>query len=248
MRFEKAQDPHNTVRALARAIELLQEISPGARLVGGLADSGRKYEEPPPIELDLDWLARKLGRDPDREEVWRILESLQFGVTETGLRTLLVNVPSWRATKDISMPEDLVEEVGRMIGYDSITPVPPLIPCAPSYDPPEREFLRSVKRLIAAQGYTEVSNYSFISEEEARRFSMAVERHVRVLNPIAAGQELMRRSLLPGIYRNVAENAKHADSFRIFEVGREIHSAGTNAPISLRRSSQRMMAAQHCWN
>ena len=226
MRFEKAQDPHNTVRALARAIELLQEISPGARLVGGLADSGRKYEEPPPIELDLDWLARKLGRDPDREEVWRILESLQFGVTETGLRTLLVNVPSWRATKDISMPEDLVEEVGRMIGYDSITPVPPLIPCAPSYDPPEREFLRSVKRLIAAQGYTEVSNYSFISEEEARRFSMAVERHVRVLNPIAAGQELMRRSLLPGIYRNVAENAKHADSFRIFEVGREIHSAG----------------------
>jgi phenylalanyl-tRNA synthetase beta chain len=124
------------------------------------------------------------------------------------------------------MPEDLVEEVGRMIGYDSIAATPPLIPCAPTFDPPEREFLRRIKRRIAAQGYTEVSNYSFISEEEARRFSLAEDQHVRVLNPIAAGQELMRRSLLPGIYRNIVENAKHAESFRIFEAGREIHAAG----------------------
>ena len=226
MRFEKAQDPHNTVRALARAIELLPQISPGIRLVGGLADNGRKYKEPPPIDLNLDWLARKLGHVLERDDVWRILESLQFGVTETNPTTFSVNVPSWRATKDVSMPEDLVEEVGRMIGYDSIAPTPPLIPCAPSFDPPEREFLRRVKRLIAAQGFTEVSNYSFISEEEARRFSFAVEQHVRVLNPIAAGQELMRRSLLPGIYRNILENARHADTFRIFETGREIHAAG----------------------
>ncbi len=226
MRFEKAQDPHNTVRALARAIELLPQISPGARLVGGLADNGRKYEEPAPIDLDLDWLARKLGRTVEHDEVWRILESLQFGVTETGPKTFSVNVPSWRATKDISIPEELVEEVGRMIGYDSIPPAPPLILCRPSFDPPEREFLRRIKRLIAAQGYAEVSNYSFISEEEARRFGFAVERHLRVLNPIAAGQELMRQSLLPGIYRNIVENAKHLDSFRIFETGLEIHSAG----------------------
>jgi phenylalanyl-tRNA synthetase beta subunit len=73
---------------------------------------------------------------------------------------------------------------------------------------------------MAAQGYTEVSNYSFISEEEARRFGFAVEDHVRVLNPIAAGQELMRTSLLPGIHRNIVENAKHFDEFRIFEIGR----------------------------
>ena len=121
------------------------------------------------------------------------------------------------------MPEDLVEEVGRMIGYDSIEPTPPLVPCAPSYDPPEREFLRGVKRMMAAQGYTEVSNYSFISEEDARRFGLAVEDHMRVLNPIAAGQELMRTSLLPGIHRNIVENAKHFDEFRLFEIGHEIH-------------------------
>jgi phenylalanyl-tRNA synthetase beta chain len=90
-------------------------------------------------------------------------------------------------------------------------------------DPPEREFLRRVRRSMSAQGYTEVSNYSFISEEEARRFGFDPAQHLRVLNPIAAGQELMRSSLLPGIHRNIVENAKHFDQFRIFEIGREIH-------------------------
>jgi phenylalanyl-tRNA synthetase beta chain len=225
MRFEKSQDPHNTVRALARALDLLPLISPGIRLVGGLADRLAKLHHPERVPLDLDWLARKLGRVLEAGEVKRILESLQFGVAETGFGKFWITIPSWRATKDIALPEDLVEEVGRMIGYDSIDPQPPLVPCAPSFDPPEREFLRGVKRMMTARGYTEVSNYSFISEEEARRFGLPVEEHVRVLNPIAAGQELLRTSLLPGIHRNIVENAKHFDEFRLFEAGHEIHKA-----------------------
>jgi phenylalanyl-tRNA synthetase beta chain len=230
MRFEKAQDPRNTIRALARMLELLPLVSPGIKLVGGLADKSREMTAPPPIALRLDWLARKLGRALDVGEVRRILESLEFGVSETDTKTLSVTIPSWRATKDISMPDDLVEEVGRMIGYDSIPPAPPLVPCAPSYDPPEREFLRHIKRTIAAQGFTEVSNYSFISEAEAQRFGFSVEDHVRVLNPIAAGQELMRTSLLPGIHRNLVENAKHFEHFRLFEIGREIHKVDNAKP------------------
>ncbi len=223
MRFEKAQDPHNTVRALARAIDLMPIVSPGARLVGGLADRSSELREPAPVELDLDWLARKLGRELESSEVRRILESLQFGVKESGPKAFSVTVPSWRATKDVATPEDLVEEVGRMIGYDSIDLAAPLVLCATSFDPPEREFLRGVRRMVAAQGYTEVSNYSFISEDEARKFGLPVEDHVRVLNPIAAGQELLRASLLPGIHRNIVENAKHFDEFRLFEIGHEIH-------------------------
>jgi phenylalanyl-tRNA synthetase beta chain len=230
MRFEKAQDPHNTVRGLARALELLPELSPGIRLVGGLADLSRELTEPGPVSLNLDWLARKLGRVLDPAEVKRILESLDFPVRETGPRVFSVSVPSWRATKDIAMPDDLVEEVGRMIGYDSIDPQPPLVPCAPSYDPPEREFLRSVKRLVSARGFTEVSNYSFLSEEEARRFGLPLEDHVRVLNPIAAGQELLRTSLLPGVHRNIVENAKYLDHFRLFEIGHEIHKRAAEEP------------------
>jgi phenylalanyl-tRNA synthetase beta chain len=230
MRFEKAQDPHTTIRGLARALELLPELSPGIRLVGGLADLSDKLVGPLPVSLDLDWLARKLGRVLDAAEVRRILESLEFGVAQKDAKTFSVSVPSWRATKDIAMPDDLVEEVGRMIGYDSIEPTPPLVPCAPSYDPPEREYLRNVKRTVAARGYTEVSNYSFLSEEEARRFGLALDEHIRVLNPIAAGQELLRTSLLPGIHRNIVENAKYFDHFRIFEIGHEIHNRGEGRP------------------
>jgi phenylalanyl-tRNA synthetase beta chain len=223
MRFEKAQDPHNTVRALARAIDLLPLLSPGARLVGGLADTSAPLKQLAPVELDVDWLSRKLGRKLEAAEVIRILKSLQFGVDHSSEGKLTVTIPSWRATKDVSMPEDIVEEVGRMIGYDSIEPQPPLVPCAPSYDPSSREFLRKIKRTMTARGFTEVSNYSFISEEEARRFGLEVDRHVRVLNPIAAGQELLRTSLLPGIHRNILENARYFDEFRVFETGHEIH-------------------------
>ncbi len=230
MRFEKAQDPETTVRALARAMELLPLVSPGIRVVGGLADRRAEPKPQSPITLRLDWLARKLGRTLEMDEVRRILESLQFGCDERDAKTLLVTTPSWRATKDVALPEDLVEEVGRMIGYESIAPVPPLVRCAPAYDPPEREFLRGVKRAIAAQGFIEVSSYSFISEEEARRFGFAAADHVRVLNPIAAGQELMRTSLLPGVYRSILENAKHFDEFRIFETGHEIHKGSGPKP------------------
>ena len=85
MRFEKSQDPHNTVRALARALELLPIISPGIRLVGGLADHHAAFTSASTgIDLDLDWLARKLGRVLDIGEVRRILEGLHFGVELSG--------------------------------------------------------------------------------------------------------------------------------------------------------------------
>jgi phenylalanyl-tRNA synthetase beta chain len=223
MRFEKAQDPANTTRALARAVELLQELSPGVRLLGGLADCARKPREIPPIALQFDWLALKLGRSLDAAEVRRILEALEFTVEQPEPRVFSVRVPSWRATKDIALAEDLVEEVGRMIGYDSIPPKPPLIAATVPPQDPRRMFVRSVKRTTALQGFTEVSNYSFLSEEQAARFGSRPDDHVRVINPIAADQTLLRVSLLPGICNNLEENSKHFATFRLFEVGNEMH-------------------------
>ena len=132
MRFEKSQDPHNTVRGLARAVELLEELSPGFRIVGGLADRKKDIPPPPPILLPMDWLALKLGRAVPEDEVRDILERLAFGVRSAAPGVLSVTVPSWRATRDISIKDDLVEEVGRMVGYDSIEPrgaAGPLRPC-----------------------------------------------------------------------------------------------------------------------
>ena len=218
MRFEKAQDPANTVRGLMRALELLSNVSPGIRMVGGLADRHAEFKTPPPIDLPLHWLQRKLGRPIDERQVRDILESLGFKVNGTS-----VSVPTWRATKDISIKDDLLEEVGRMIGYDSITPTAPLVASAVPPSDPRRTYLRHLKQVVADQGFTEVHNYSFISEEMAGKFGLEPAAHVRVENPISSDQTLMRISLLPGIWKNVLENSKHLNSFRLFEVGREIH-------------------------
>jgi phenylalanyl-tRNA synthetase beta chain len=230
MRFEKAQDPANTVRGLARAIELLQEISPGIRVVGGVAESQRESAPPAPIDLPLDWLDRKLGCAVPAVEVRGILERLEFRVSEPEPRLYRVTVPSWRATKDISIKDDLVEEVGRMVGYVSIHPQAPLVPSRVPPANPTRKFQHEVRNIFADQGFTEVYNYSFLSEESVRAFGLDPADHVRVANPIASDQALMRTSLLPGIWRNVLDNAKHRESFRLFEIGLEIHKTGAPLP------------------
>lgn len=233
MRFEKSQDPANTVRGLARALELLRQVSPGIRLVGGVADHRRDAPPPEPIKLPMDWLIRKLGREVSTFQVRDILERLCFAVREAGPRVFSVTPPSWRATRDVSIPDDLVEEVGRILGYDSITPQAPQTACIVPPDDPRRRFLRRVREMLAAQGFTEVHNYSFYSEELARQFGLDLAQHLAVANPISAEQRLMRRSLTPLIYRNLLENSKHCESFRLFEVGFEIHKREHDLPCEI---------------
>lgn len=228
MRFEKAQDPVNTLRGLTRALDLLEQVSPGIRLVGGLADNYQEKPAPPAIALPLEWMYRKLGRTVEKAEVVRILESLEFGVTEPEPGVLSVTVPSWRATKDVSIKDDLVEEVGRIIGYDSITPRPPLVAATVPPSNQERAFHHRVRDLMIDEGFTEVYNYSFVSDELAGKFGHA--DLVRVANPIAAGQNLLRKSLVPGIWKNVLDNARHFDAFRLFEIGQEIHKQDAGLP------------------
>jgi len=230
MRFEKSQDPANTVRALARAVELLAELSPGIRLVGGLVDQRRQIPAPLPILLPLDWLARKLGKEIGSGEVRDILERLAFGVSAHAPGVFSVTVPSWRATRDISLKEDLVEEVGRVIGYDSIEPRPPSVLTTVPPANIERAFERKVRGVFVGQGFTEVYNYSFVAEADARAFDMDPADHVTVANPIAPNQSLLRMSLLPELRGNVIENSKHQDGFRLFEIGREIHKQAQGLP------------------
>jgi phenylalanyl-tRNA synthetase beta chain len=223
MRFEKSQDPENTVRGLARAAQLLEMVSPGIRLVGGLCDAYQPLPAVAPIRLPLAWLDRKLGIAAGAGRVRSILQALQFGVTEPEAGVFEVTVPSWRATKDISLKEDLVEEIGRMIGYIDIPPTAPLVPATVPPSNPEREFQHRLRDRVAAQGFTEVYNYSFLSEAAVAEFGWRPADHVRLLNPIAQGQDLMRQSLLPGILRNLRENRKHFERFRLFEMGVEVH-------------------------
>jgi len=96
-----------------------------------------------------------------------------------------------------------------------------------------------VRDILVDQGFTEIYNYSFLSEEAVAAFGMDPRAHVRVANPIASDQALMRRSLLPGIWKNINGNARHRDAFRIFEIGLEIH----RRPEALPEEAPHLMAA-----
>ena len=229
MRFEKGQDPENTVRALARAVELLKQISSGSEAAPPIDAYARK-SVPPRITLDIDWAERKLGRKLSTDEVINIFRSLVFGVEQLDARKLLLTVPSWRATKDISIPEDLVEEIGRMVGYASIVPQAPAVLAEPVARNLEHEQHRSVRAALVGQGFTEVSNYSFISDADASQFGYATDKLLEVANPIVAEQKYLRPSLLPGIRRNLADNSRYSADFRLFEIGRAYGKDKDGAP------------------
>ena len=230
MRFEKGQDPENTVRALARAVELLKQISPGSQ-AGPPIDVYARKSTPPRIQLDIDWAARKLGRKLSTEEVINIFKSLVFGIEQLDPRKLFLTVPSWRATKDISIPEDLVEEIGRMVGYASIVPQAPAVLATPTPRNLEHEHHRAIRAALAGQGFTEVSNYSFISDADAAMFDYSPDKLQQVANPIIAEQKYLRPTLLPGIRRNLADNSRYFADFRLFEIGTAYGKRADGAPV-----------------
>jgi phenylalanyl-tRNA synthetase beta chain len=230
MRFEKALDPENTLRGLARATGLLRLVCPNARAVGGVTDCSAPLVKPNPISLPVRFVERKLGKQLSAREISDILRALGFGVGESTPELLTVTVPSWRATKDISLKDDLVEEVGRMVGYGEIVPVAPLVAAVVPPANPMRGYLREVRRAVAAQGFSEVYNYSFTTADDVQRFQMNLAEHIGVKNPIASELTHLRRSLLPGLFKNILSNVRHFPAFRLFEIGNEIHPDAGNGP------------------
>lgn len=234
MRFEKSLDPENTLRGLARALELFNTVCPGIRSVGGVADTRAPLPRTAPIALPMNFVVRKLGKQVAQQQVTGILHSLGFEPLETAPGVLTVTVPTWRATKDISLKDDLVEEVGRMVGYDQITPAPPFLAAVVPQPNPVRRYLRQIRAELVAQGFTEIYNYSFVNHADTNKFFQNIQDHIAVRNPIASELTHLRRSLLPGIFNNIVSNVRHFPQFRLFEIGAEIHpDSGSSLPAEI---------------
>jgi phenylalanyl-tRNA synthetase beta chain len=109
---------------------MIKQVIPEAEAVSGIVDDYPVKPEPVQIEVTTDYIRRMIGEDLDDEHITGVLTSLTFGVKNSN-GTLTVSVPHFRATKDISMKDDIVEEVGRVYGYSTIKPKPPMVPCVP---------------------------------------------------------------------------------------------------------------------
>lgn len=219
-RFEKALDPNLCAMALRRAVELTLQFCPGARVASGVADEKSFHLFKGPIELDYETMKRKIGAEIDAKEAAKILERLGFGV-KTKKTGLSVAVPSWRATKDVSLPEDLLEEIIRVFGFENIPSALPDFPIAP----PEKNRLRALehrlRRLLAAElAYNEVYNYSFVSGAQIKNLGDGAEKYIELDNPMSKEKPFLRRALLPNLLENLRQNIELYPEVKIAEIGK----------------------------
>lgn len=219
-RFEKSLDPHLPELALQRVVELAKKIFPASRVVSNVVDVRQFSAKPIVLNLAIGFINDRLGLVLDHKAIVDILERLGFGV-KTKKDTLTVTVPTWRATKDITIPEDIVEEVARVYGYAKIPAALPRF----TINTPEintmREFEREIKEALAFEaGMTEIYNYSFVAPEWLTRLGVGGENYLALDNPIAKDRPWLRRDLLPGLIENINKNVYWAEHVRLFEIGR----------------------------
>ncbi|MGQ9842931.1 MAG: phenylalanine--tRNA ligase subunit beta [Spirochaetota bacterium] len=220
IRFEKSLDPELCPAAIIRCYELIKMLIPEAEAVTPIIDTYPNTSKPLTITTTTDFIRKKLGHSIDDDTIISILSSLDFKVKKEN-SNLTINVPTYRATKDISIPDDIVEEIGRIYGYDNIPEQPPFVPCAPPAKNIKRNFERTIKSILVNDYHmTEVSNYSFVGEALLNKLQINQNLELRLKNPLSKEQDRLRRSLIPNLITNITTNQRYFDDFRIFELGR----------------------------
>ncbi|HHI80721.1 MAG TPA: phenylalanine--tRNA ligase subunit beta [Planctomycetes bacterium] len=220
-RFEKSLDPSLAELAARKFLALLPEVSPGAVLAGPLQDPAHWSYEPKVVPLRPARASRILGIPLDEAGIRGYLEPLGFELEKGREGALEVKVPSWRATKDIGIEEDLIEELGRSYRYDNIPEEAPLRRVQAPYQDPELWTLRKIRHILAEDcALSEVYNYSFLNEELCARLGLADLAYAEVTNAIAAHYTRLRRDLLPGLLGSLALNLGQQDEVALFECGK----------------------------
>ncbi len=223
-RFEKALDPEMTELAVQRAVELMKLTNPGLHVAGELVDIKNKFYDPVQIETTTEFICRRLGKQIDDGEIREVLSYLGFTVGGSGT-ALLVDVPSYRRTKDVSIAEDLVEEIGRIHGFNNIPPQAPFFPIQRPFFNRHHQFERKIRSVLSENGYHEVYNYPLTNQKVEDEFGIASDGVMRLINPVAEHQDQMRKSMLPQFVQTLKENQKVAPEFNVFELGRNYYKA-----------------------
>jgi phenylalanyl-tRNA synthetase beta chain len=219
-RFEKGLDPQLVQRAMNRAVSLMKELCPGATVVSESVDVTEPLSQPKPISVSLNTCQSIISPDISTEFIEDTLTRLGFGVV-VDKDLFSVTPPSWRATGDISIPEDIVEEVARMYGYANIQPTLPSFEIKPAPKDPQKMLLRDVTTFLAREWrYTNTLNVSFVSPELLAMLNIPMDKYIELANPLAKDQPLLRRNLIPNLLRNVENNLHRFDEVRLFEIGR----------------------------
>lgn len=230
-RFEKTLDPTMCDLALRRAVQLIEEMCPDAEVISNIVDKKQVTSAPRVITITLQTIINKIGVAIEKKMVIDTLTRLGFSLKEKK-DVFFVTVPTWRATKDVLLPEDLIEEIARLYGYEQIPVTLPIFPTTPPILDEAHDAERKIRSILSkGKNFSEVYNYSFVSREWAIKIEGNTDNYLELNNPIAKDRPLLRRSLIEGLLENVESNLHRCDRVALFELGRvyRIEEAGERA-------------------
>jgi len=231
-RFEKSLDPNLAEQAMKRVCDLILQVSPEAIICGPVTDIKNFKDKQLTVTVSLKKVFSKIGVTIPTEEVLKNLNSLEFKTTLSGKDKIKVEIPSFRATKDISIEDDIVEEIARMHGYENIEAKLPKLPIKLPIENNERKLKHFARHALSlGLGFNEVYNYSFYSINDIKKCLLPEEPHIKVQNYLSEDQTHMRISLMPNILKNIGLNLKSFDQFKLYEIGRTYEDLQEYFPI-----------------
>jgi len=226
-RNEKGIDAARMDQAMGVADWLVRKLQPGASVVG-FTDCHPVKAVAPVIPVDMKFLNVRLGRTLTPAEVADCLAPLGFTVAGTQDR-LEVTVPSWRSTGDVSLPDDILEEVARMIGYDAFDYIPPVVRLDKAVTQRDHEASRAIREYLSFRaGMQEIFTYPWVDRRLLEAAGYRPEDCLELATPPAPDTACLRPSLVPGLLEAVVVNQRHFDAFRIYEMAQVFRPGETH--------------------
>ncbi len=222
MRYEKCLDPEMTVTAIARFVKLMSDVDSDVKVVSSLTDEyAFKYDD---VKLDFDkaFVDRYTGIEIDNDDIVDTLSSLGFKVSLEN-DNFSVDVPSWRATKDVTIKADIIEEITRIYGYDNFdvhTACAPLYPVRADEEKTVEDKIKDI--LVKRFSLHELHSYVWAYYDEYRALGIEVEDNIKLVNATNPNIETIRKSIIPTQLCQVKSNTSYSDNFGIFEIGRTV--------------------------
>lgn len=218
-RFEKSLDPNHTVLAIQRFFQLARDMYPQMRAASRLSDGYPRRRKAAAIRVRTKHVARTVGREVSFAEASTLLTPLGFSLDERrGFWD--VHVPSYRSTADVTIEDDIIEEVARRIGYERIEPAMPRVAMRRFPVHALREIERTaIAHLTGLHGFCEIQGYVWFDSAWLSKIGFDPGPCVELRNPAAEGMHRMRTTLMPGVLAAVERNRFHFPGFSLLEVG-----------------------------
>ena len=221
-RYEKMLDPELCSVATARVLSIIMALDPGAKVISSFTDKYVKHYPTITLNFDKKYVDRYTGINISKKTIVKTLTSLGFDVTLDG-NDFTATVPSWRATKDVTIKADIIEEITRIYGYDNFeifTAESPITPVRKETLKSEEDRMKDI--LVKSFRLHEVHSYIWSDIKKNEELGIETPENVRIINAQTPDHAILRKSMIPTLLAFVKENKGYGDNYGIFEIGHTV--------------------------